>query len=180
MPLSHDLLKPLVTAHARQMKKELKVTLENFTYNLFDKVPIKFYYDKPPYDFKGYSTYSVGYAPNVLDLEVSTFSDLGGYWYVDDCQGTVWTIKIPREIMELVKADGSPYKRTKCGYWTVEHDDFELLANPFWIEIYEEEDKWKDLDEQELFNNLDEDEYEGWNVFKTIRAKVRKRISSRQ
>lgn len=179
MPFSHDLLYPLIHGHARKMKKELKVTLENFIYDPLERVPISFYYDKPPYNFKGYLPgYGSAFINDAINLKVETFSDLGGYWYFDDCQGTVWTVKVPREIMTLVKAEGSPYKRTRCGYWTTDYENFELLANPFWLELEEEDNKWKDYERHlELSNDLDE--YEGWNVFKTIRAKVRRRLSSR-
>ena len=148
------------------MRSELKVSLSNFTYNIFDKVPIGFYFD----DYNK--------TPYTLDVEVSTFSDLGGYWYLDDCQGTVWTIKLPKEIIDLVKAEGSPYKRTKCGYWTVDYDNFELLANSELynaVEAQADYDDWVDL----TYNGPDiDDKYDGWNVSKIIRAKVRKWLDS--
>ena len=146
-----------------EMRSELKVSLNNFTYDLLDKVPIKFHYDH----FTS-TTYE-------MLLDVTTFSDLGGYWYLDDCQGTVWTIKIPKEIMALVKAEGSPYKRTKCGYWTVDYDNFELLANPFWIGYTEDQAEHESYESEMEESRYD---FDNWDIYKIIRAKVRKWLDS--
>lgn len=145
-------------------KSELKVDISNFTYNPLDKCPIKFHCSKlPSYDY------------NDLEVEVTTVSDLGGYWYLDDCQGTVWTIKLPREIFDLVKAEGSSFRRTTCGHWTVDYNNFHLLANPDYLdEIEAAKNEWQDYLQDNYPGPDPDDQFDGWNVSKILRSKIRK------
>lgn len=127
---------------------ELKTSIENFIYDPLEEVPIRFYYDKGLF------------VDDPIDSAVWTFSDLGGYWYLDDCVGTIWTLKLPRVIYELARSEGSSYKQTQCGHWTVDYNRFELF-DP--MTIY-----------SDPFMDDSDDEEETW--YKAIRAKIRKFI----